>query len=237
MGQTLAEVQRIIEARRPVQHCVINPGKVVMMRDDARLRDIVASCELVNADGQAVVWAARLLGRPLPERVAGVDLFAELLGLAEWRAFSVFFLGAREEVVHAVAKRAQREHPQLHIAGWRNGYWKLDESKAMVAEVMTAGPDILFVGMPSPKKEYWLAENLEALGVPFSMGVGGSFDVYAGQTKRAPAWMQRIGLEWLCRLTQEPRRMWRRYLIGNLSFLHIVVQEYLHNVLKRAGQE
>ena len=120
--------------------------------------------------------------------------------------------------------RARREHPALRVCGWHHGYWDAADNDQLVAEVRASQPDILFVALPSPRKEYWLAEHLEKLDVPFSMGVGGSFDVYAGRVKRAPLWMQRAGLEWSYRFWQEPLRMWERYLLGNLKFVYIVVK-------------
>ncbi len=220
--ETLAEVERLISARRPVQHCVVNASKAVMMHKDRELLRIVSSCALINADGQSVVWASRLLGHPVPERVAGIDLFEALLGLAEQRGYPVFFLGATHEVLAAAVARARREHPALQVSGAHDGYWPAGRSRDVVARIRAAEPAIMFVGMPSPRKEYWLAENLDALGVPFSMGVGGSFDVYAGAIRRAPVWMQRMGLEWAYRFIQEPRRMWKRYLVGNLEFVGLV---------------
>ncbi len=226
MADTLAEVDRLVARGTPSQHCVVNAAKAVAMADDERLREIVASCDLVNADGQAVVWASRLLGVPLPERVAGIDLFEALLARAARKGWAVYFLGARQHVVDAVVERARREHPALRIAGRHHGYLHAQhDTDEVVAQVRAAAPDILFVGMPSPKKEYWLAENLERLGVPFCMGVGGSFDVYAGKTRRAPKWMQDAGLEWLYRFAQEPRRMWKRYIIGNARFVCLVARE------------
>jgi N-acetylglucosaminyldiphosphoundecaprenol N-acetyl-beta-D-mannosaminyltransferase len=222
-GQTVAQVDRLVRERIPVQHCVVNASKFVLMRSDPRLRAIIAACPLVNADGQAVVWAGRALGVRIPERVTGVDLFAALLGLAERQGYSVYFLGARSKVVEAVVLRATAIHPRLRVAGHRDGYWDSDDD--VVTEIRASAPDILLVGMPSPKKEYWLAENLAALDVPFSMGVGGSFDVFAGYVRRAPVWMQRCGLEWLYRFFQEPRRMWKRYLLGNMTFVWMVAEE------------
>lgn len=236
MAETLDEVERLVEARTLAQHCVINAAKAVAIGEDPALREIVRSCDLVNADGQAVVWASRLLGAPLPERVAGIDLFEALLGRAEARGWSVYFLGARQHVVDEVVRRARVRHPRLRVAGWRNGYFGAAENTDVVAAIREAAPDILFVGMPSPRKEYWLSENLEALGVPFSMGVGGSFDVYAGLTQRAPQWMQRLGLEWLYRFAQEPRRMWRRYLLGNVAFVRLVAREWRAGRAGRGGR-
>ena len=225
--ETISAVERLIDARTPVQHCVVNASKAVMMQRDSALRGIVSSCALVNADGQAVVWASRLLGRPLPQRVAGIDLFIGLLGVAERRGYPVYFLGATDEVLGAAVARARRDHPRLAVCGARNGFWGAAESRQVVADVRAAQPALLFVGMPSPRKEYWLAENLEALGVPFSMGVGGSFDVYSGVVRRAPVLLQRMGLEWAYRFMQEPRRMWKRYLLGNAAFVRLVAASWV----------
>ena len=227
--ETLAEIERLIGVRQPVQHCVVNASKAVMMRDVKELLRIVSSCALVNADGQSVVWAARLLGHAVPERVAGIDLFEALLALSETRRYPVYFLGASPGVLAAAVARALREHPTLEVSGAQDGFWPAKRSAEVVANIRAARPAILFVAMPSPRKEYWLAENLDALGVPFSMGVGGSFDVYAGAIRRAPVWMQSTGLEWAYRFIQEPRRMWRRYLLGNLAFAQLVFEEWRAN--------
>jgi bacterial polymer biosynthesis proteins, WecB/TagA/CpsF family len=225
-SETLMEIDRLAAAGSPVQHCSVNASKIVLLQKDDRLRRIVSSCPLVNADGQSVVWAARLLGLYIPERVTGIDLFISLLGVAEERGYGVYFLGATRDVVETTARRACLDHPGLRVTGWHDGYWD-SASEDVAAVVLEARPDILFVGMPSPRKEYWLADNLERMGVPFSMGVGGTFDVYAGKLRRAPRWMQRAGLEWLFRFAQEPRRMWRRYLLGNAALLRLVARELL----------
>jgi len=227
MDQTLEAIEDFVGSGNQVQHCVVNASKAVLLQTDDRLRRIVSSCELVNADGQSIVWAARLLGHPVPERVTGIDLFVNLLALAERRGYGVYFLGATYDVARGVVERAQRDYPDLRICGWHDGYLREGDTEAVIASVRSTRPDLLFVGMPSPQKEYWLDENLEKLGVPFSMGVGGSFDVYAGLTTRAPLWMQHAGLEWFHRLAKEPRRMWKRYLVGNLSFLRLLHREYV----------
>jgi N-acetylglucosaminyldiphosphoundecaprenol N-acetyl-beta-D-mannosaminyltransferase len=227
LDETVHEVERLIQAGEPVQHCVINAAKAVMLQDDGRLREIVARCRLVNADGQSVVWASRLLGKPLPERVTGIDLFHALLRLAAGKGYSVYFLGGRPETVAEAGRRADAQNPGLKVVGFHHGYFRDEDSEAVLTEVQLARPQILFVGMPSPRKEYWLAENLERLDVPFAMGVGGSFDVLAGRLARAPVWMQRIGLEWAVRMCQEPRKLWKRYLVGNTRFAALVLREML----------
>ena len=226
MDETLVAVERLIDGGQPNQHVVINVGKVVLARNDPHLREIINACPLVNADGTGVVWGARALGLPVPERVAGIDLFQELVARSADRGWRVYFLGARPEVVEEVVRRFRRRFPDLAVAGFRDGYWDAADEPALVAEIASARPHLVFVAMPSPKKEYWLAVNLAQLRVPFAMGVGGAFDVVAGLTRRAPRWMQRAGLEWFFRLLQEPRRMWRRYVVGNPTFVAIVAREW-----------
>ncbi|HET9186427.1 MAG TPA: WecB/TagA/CpsF family glycosyltransferase [Acidothermaceae bacterium] len=219
MAQTVDRVEQLVSSGGVHQHVVLNAAKVVQLADDAELRQIVRRCSLVNADGQAVVWAARLLGVGVPERVTGIDLMERLLERAAQRGWSVFFLGATDDVVRRVVAIETERYPGLVVAGCRNGFWSTDEEHQVVAEVAAARPTLLLVALPTPAKERFLARNLDALGAAFAMGVGGSFDVVAGVTRRAPGWMQRLGLEWCYRLLQEPRRMFRRYLVGNTRFV------------------
>ena len=200
----------------------INAAKLVAMHDDPKLCGIVDGCGLVSADGQSVVWASRLLGDPLPERVAGIDLMDALLGLAERRGYHVYFLGARSDVLGRALERLRERFPRLEVAGARDGYFADDEAHEVCAAIRSSRPDILFVAMSSPRKEYFLGEYGPALGAPFVMGVGGSIDVIAGITRRAPVAWQRLGLEWLFRLLQEPRRMFRRYAVTNARFLGLI---------------
>jgi len=227
LDATLRRCEELIDAGEPVQHVVVNAAKLVMLRDDPRLREIIAACGLVNADGQSVVWASRLLGDPLPARVAGIDLMSGLFALAERKAYRVFVLGAREEVLARALAELRARHPDLHIAGSHHGYFSDAESGEVCDAIRSAQPHILFVAMPSPRKEYWLAQHATQLEVPFLMGVGGSIDVLAGLTRRAPAWMQRVGLEWLYRLIQEPRRLAGRYATTNTRFVYLVGRELL----------
>ncbi len=227
MRETVERCRELVEAGRPSQHVCVNAAKLVALQRDERLRDIVADCDLVSADGQAVVWAARLLRQPLPERVAGIDLMHELLSVAEREGWRVYFLGARQEVLERAVGRIRGRHPRLEVVGARNGYFTTAEEPAVCDEIRAARPHLLFVAMSSPRKEYWLGEHARALGVPFSMGVGGALDVEAGVARRAPRWLQRAGLEWLFRLLQDPRRLLGRYLLGNARFLALVCRELL----------
>jgi N-acetylglucosaminyldiphosphoundecaprenol N-acetyl-beta-D-mannosaminyltransferase len=217
--------REIVRCRVPSQHVVLNAAKVVAMHESTELRDVVRSCAMVNADGVSVVLAARALGQRLPGRVTGIDLFLDLVTAAANDGSSIFLLGARPEVVERTASELRRRHPSLRIAGVHDGYW--DDDAAVVAAVRAASPDYLFLAIPSPRKEFWSRDHLAELGVPFVMGVGGSFDVVAGVTSRAPVFVQRIGMEWAWRLGQEPRRMWRRYLVGNTKFVVLVGRTWL----------
>jgi N-acetylglucosaminyldiphosphoundecaprenol N-acetyl-beta-D-mannosaminyltransferase len=214
----------IEETGRTTSQVSVNAAKLVAIRDDAELRELVLRCDLVTADGQSVVWASRLLGDALPERVAGIDLMQRLLELAEHRGHRVFFLGATPQVLARAVATIKARHPRLHVAGSRDGYFRPDEAQRVRDEIRAAAPDILFVAMSSPHKERWVAAAAD-LGVGFAMGVGGSLDVVAGLVRRAPRLVQRLGLEWLFRLAQEPRRLLRRYLTTNTRFLALLIRE------------
>jgi N-acetylglucosaminyldiphosphoundecaprenol N-acetyl-beta-D-mannosaminyltransferase len=204
------------------QHMAVNAAKIVALQDDSRLRDIVRRSDLVTADGQSVVWAARVLGHRLPQRVTGIDLMHDLLALAERRGYRVYFLGAREAVLERALAAIRMRHPGLVIAGYRDGYFTDAQAPAVAAEVRASSADILFVAISSPKKEYFLGDHGAATGVSLAMGVGGAIDVVAGITRRAPRLLQRMGLEWLFRLLQEPRRLAGRYFATNGRFMALV---------------
>ncbi len=227
MEETLGVVEGFIRSGRPHQHVVINVDKIVKASRDPVLRQIINDCDLINADGMPVVWASRLLGKPLKERVTGVDLFEALMARAAEKGWRVFLLGAREEVVSGVAHLYPARYPGLTLAGYRNGYWKPEDEDRVVAEIAATRPDILFVAISSPKKEAFLARYQAAMKVPFAMGVGGTFDVAVGLVKRAPVWMQKAGLEWFYRFLQEPRRMFRRYFIDDMAFVALFAREWV----------
>jgi N-acetylglucosaminyldiphosphoundecaprenol N-acetyl-beta-D-mannosaminyltransferase len=225
MDETVRRCAAIIESGGPAQHVAVNVAKIVALQDDPRLRAVVEECELVSVDGQPVVWASRLLRDPLPERVAGIDLMFRLLELAEERGYRVYVLGAKQEVLETAVARLAERYPRLTISGFHHGYFADEDSAEVCAAVRAAEPHILLVAMSSPRKEYWLADHAAELAVPFSMGVGGSIDVVAGLTKRAPAFMQRLGLEWFYRFLQEPMRLGPRYLRTNGRFATLLARE------------
>ena len=224
--ETIGLVDQTIRSGLRLQHVVVNAGKIVSMQDDEELRNSVLSCDLINADGQAVVWASRFLGQPLPERVAGIDLMQNLVKLAYEKGYKIFFFGAKEEVVGKVVEIYSNQYSPEIIAGYRNGYFKKEEEREIAKKIAESGVNILFVAISSPTKENFLSQNSDLLKrVNFTMGVGGSFDVVAGVVKRAPVWMQKAGLEWFYRFLQEPGRMWKRYLVTNSLFIWYVLKE------------
>lgn len=225
MEETLQKIDGFIKNGHPQQHVVVNVDKMVKAHRDPDLRRIINECALVNADGMPVVWASRLLGKGLKERVAGIDLFEALMKRASEQGWRVFLLGAKEEVVSGVKDLYENKYPGLTIAGYRNGYWNPDEERGIVEQIKTARADLLFVAISSPKKEQFLGAYQGEMEIPFAMGVGGTFDVAVGKLKRAPLWMQRSGLEWFFRFLQEPRRMFRRYFIDDVAFLWLLVKE------------
>jgi len=225
MDESIVNIKQLIERRQCTQHIVVNASKINLMNNDKKLRDIVNNCPLINADGQSIVWAAKILGEPLNERVTGIDLFLKLVEIAEKEGYKLYFFGAKQEVVERLVSIFSVKYPSLKIVGYKNGYFKEEESEEIAKEIKNSGADILFVAFSSPKKEFWINKYMPIMQVPFAMGVGGSFDVVTGVTNRAPIWMQRHGLEWLYRFIQEPRRMWRRYIIGNLKFIKLLYKE------------
>jgi N-acetylglucosaminyldiphosphoundecaprenol N-acetyl-beta-D-mannosaminyltransferase len=204
-----------------------NAAKVVMAEQDRELREVLLAADLLAADGQSLVWASRVLGSPLPERVAGIDYMLDLLGEAGRRGWRVFFLGGRDAVLDEVAAYCAREHPGLVVAGRHNGYFPEERDPEIAEIVRESRADVMFVGMPSPRKEFWIVEQGPATGVALAVASGGSFDVIAGAVKRAPMLWQRAGLEWLWRVVQEPRRLWKRYLTTNSRFLAMLVRDRL----------
>lgn len=219
LDETLDEIEKIIARGVPTQHVVINASKVNLMEADPDLASIVNECPLINADGASIVWAAKKLGVPLRERVTGIDLFQRLVGLASEKGYRIYLFGAKEEVVTKVKAIFEDRYPGIQIVGYRNGYFTEADEPQIVSDMAASGADMMFVAFSSPKKEYWVHKYIDQIGIPFVMGVGGSFDVVAGVTDRAPTWMQEHGLEWFFRFIQEPGRLWKRYIIGNLKFV------------------
>src|SRR5258708_3755550 len=219
MTQAVSRCTDAIERGAYLSVGMVSAAEGVAMRRNARLRDAVGGCGMVLADGQSVVWASRLLGSPLPERVAGIDLFLELLEQAARRAYRVYFLGARPDVLARMLTEVGRRYPGLAVAGARHGYFRPEEEPDIAAEIRRSDPDLLFVGMSPPRKELFVSQWGQNTRSRVVHGVGGSFDVLAGLTRRAPAWDQEHGLEWLYRAWQEPAPPGPRDAPTNLGLL------------------
>lgn len=199
--------------------CTVNVAILMMMRSDPNLQRFVDGASLVVADGQPLIWVSHLQGDGLPERVTGVDLVDELCELASDEGFGVYFLGARREVIETAADRLKARYPGLEIAGIADGYFNASEAAERARVVRESGAKLLFVGMGVPRQEEFLESQWEELGIPLAVPVGGSFEVIAGTARRAPVFLQRVGMEWAFRLAQEPRRLWKRYLVTNTQFI------------------
>jgi N-acetylglucosaminyldiphosphoundecaprenol N-acetyl-beta-D-mannosaminyltransferase len=232
MQQTIDLIDNAIVEKRPIHHVVINAVKVANAQKDKALRDSIINCDIINADGQGIVWASRFLNKAVMERVAGIDLMDNLIQLAFKKNYRIFFLGAEEEIVKSVVNVYSNKYSKNIIAGYRNGYFKREEELVIAKQIFDSKADILFVAMTSPKKEIFLNEYKNIIQIPFIMGVGGSFDVVAGLVKRAPLWMQKRGLEWFHRVMQQPRRLWKRYLFGNSIFIYLVFKEKFKQLFK-----
>jgi N-acetylglucosaminyldiphosphoundecaprenol N-acetyl-beta-D-mannosaminyltransferase len=213
---------------RPAYVTTANAQHIVLLDRDRRLREIYESADLVVPDGFSLLLAARLHGRVLQERIAGVDMFQILCHLAAEHDLHVFLLGGLPQSAELAAKVVKRRVSSLRVSTYCPpfGFEKTSAGLAETARaVRAAKPDLLFVGLGAPKQEYWIYEHGLQLSIPVSIGVGGSFEMVAGIIPRAPLWMQSFGCEWLYRLCREPRRLWRRYLIGNLEFSTIVFRQ------------
>lgn len=219
----VAHVDAFVASRKPHQIVTLNPEMLIGAHKDPAFRRMLNEAELNVADGVGVMLAARWLGHALQERVTGSDGIERLAAHCARRGFRPFFLGAAPGVANLVAERLKAAHPLLQVAGTFTGSPHPEDEAEVIARVRAAAPDLLLVAYGVPAEETWIARNRERLGVPVLIGVGGAFNYVAGVTKRAPAWMRRMGLEWLHRLAQEPWR-WRRQL-ALPHFVALVAQQ------------
>lgn len=225
MQQTIDKVEDYLINSTPLHLMGVNSDKINMVNKNERLKNIVNSCGIINADGASVVLASKYLGKPLPERVAGIDLMQHLVRLAAEKHYKIYLLGASQEVVEKTAENLVNENPNLMIAGVRNGYFTQDEWENVANDILNSEARIVFVGITSPLKEY-LIDYFQHRGLTcVFMGVGGSFDVISGKIARAPLWMQKNNLEWLFRVMMEPTRLFKRYFVGNWQFIHAIYRE------------
>jgi N-acetylglucosaminyldiphosphoundecaprenol N-acetyl-beta-D-mannosaminyltransferase len=232
MEETIDMAAEAMRSRKKLQHVALNVAKFVNMRSDPVLHADVIGSDVIGIDGMGIVLAARWLGLPVRERVTGIDLFRELLAACAADGFRPFLLGATPAVLQKTRQGIISKFPSIQFAGMRDGYFRPHEEMDVVNEIVRSKADCLFIGMPTPRKERFLAEHGNRLGVPFIMGVGGSFDILAGEVYRAPNIMQSTGLEWLYRIYQEPRRMWWRYARTNVLFAAILIGVSVHRLAR-----
>ncbi len=212
MEETIRLLTGIIEQRaRPTQVITANPIMVMTALEDAAYMNVMRNAELVVPDGAGLVWAARYVGQPVQERVAGFDLVQELLRVGNDRGWKVYLIGSTAEVIGAVRDKLTRMYPGIRIVGARDGFFGGAEDESVVEAVREAQPELLLVGRSVSTQEPWIGTYKEKLNVPVMIGVGGSFDILAGKLQRAPVLFQRLGLEWFYRLLQQPSR-YRRML-------------------------
>jgi N-acetylglucosaminyldiphosphoundecaprenol N-acetyl-beta-D-mannosaminyltransferase len=224
-SEFLSIIKSSLEKGHQLAQFGINSDIVNQIVRNKEYKRAINNADLVNIDGMSVVWALRFLGYNVPERVATPDLADEILAMAEREKFRIFLLGAKETILTQCISSLHSILPGLEIAGCRNGYFQAEEERLVVDMINEAQPDILLIGMSSPKKEFFCEKYRGELNTNYILGVGGYFDILAGYTKRAPKWMQNIGMEWFFRFIQEPRRMWKRYLIGIFEFFWLVFKE------------
>ncbi len=224
----IAHVDDFVRARTVHQIMTVNVDFLRLGDRNPIFRSLINAADLAVPDGMPLLWGARLLGDPLPERVTGVELITECARLSAEKGYRLFFLGAAPGVADEVVSTLRARFPGVCVAGTYAppmGPFSKEENETMVRRIQEAAPDMLFVAFGAPKQDLWIHAHLRRLNVPVCMGVGGAFDMLAGRVRRAPLWMQRHGLEWLYRVLQEPTRLWRRYFIEDLPvFLRLMAQ-------------
>lgn len=236
-GETVSLARQAMLDRQCKVHVSMNVAKLVNMRSNPVLTDDVRSSDIIGVDGMGIALAAKALGYKTVERVAGIDLFQDLLQVCSTEGFRPFLLGATPEVLANAVAAIKAKYPTIKLAGFRDGFYAAEQEADVVADIRSSGADCLFIGMPTPRKERFLAQHKSHLGVPFIMGVGGSFDVLSGHVKRAPVSMQRLGLEWLYRTYQEPRRMWLRYCKTNTIFAGMMLLALTRKIFSSRAQD
>lgn len=227
MDEALEEIMAMVNGAQKKQVCFVNPDCANIAYKDRVYFDILKNSDYVLGDGIGIKIAGKILGNEIKQNVNGTDLFPRLCEKLQNTSQKLFLLGAREEVIQGVVAWVQENYPQLKLAGYRNGYFSEEELPQVLQQINAANADLLLVAFGAPKQEKWIAQNLGNLNVKVAMGVGGLFDFYSGRLPRAPQWMREIGMEWAFRLYNEPRRLWRRYVIGNVVFLYRVIKQKL----------
>lgn len=224
-------VKHTLTSEKPEYVVTPNAMHILLLQKDAEFRKIYSKSFLVVPDGVSLLWAAKFLQTPLNGRVNGTDLFEKICAIAAQKNLKVFLLGGRPRAAQQAKEVLQARHPNLTIVGTYCPPYGFEsqpkELDLINSQIKAVSPDILFVGLGAPKQEKWIAANYLDLGVPISIGIGVSFELVANMVTRAPVWMQKAGLEWLFRLIVEPQRLWKRYILGNPTFIWLVLKQRL----------
>ena len=229
MDEALAAIEAALAARQPTRISFVNADCVNIAAVDASYRDNLAATDWVFIDGIGMRIAGKIMDQPVRDNVNGTDLFPRLCESMATTNQRVFLFGAKPGLAEAAAEWARARFPGLQIAGTRHGYFPPGTEAETSAVIRASRADVLLVALGAPEQEAWISRNMAATGVTVALGVGGLFDYYSGRIPRAPLWMRRTGLEWLFRLVQEPRRLWRRYVIGNVVFLARISTDWMRN--------
>lgn len=223
----------LVPAKKKVTIFAVSVDVLIKSKSNAEFFFILKNASFLVPDGMPIIWASKLIGKKLKAKISGSDLFPALCKMAAKNNNRVFFLGAKPGVAQKANEVIKRQYPQLNVVGVYSppfGFERVEEENLKIVKmIIEKKPDILFVGLGAPKQEKWIWRYKDEINVPVSIAVGASFDFVAGSVKRAPKWIQQIGLEWLFRLCKEPRRLWKRYLVGNIIFIWLVLKEFIKN--------
>jgi len=225
LSETPHFITRLIASRGKKTFFYVNAHCLNIAGKDKEYRTILQNASLVYSGGFGPVLASRILAKPLPERVPTPDFIYDVLAVAQEKGWSIYLLGGEQLVVEKTAENLKKQFPKLSIAGYHHGFFL--QNKEVITKINRVKPTIILVGMGTPRQEKWIAENIDNVDAKVFWAVGALFDIISGRLKRAPFWMQRMGLEWLFRLFQEPKRLWKRYLLGNVEFIYLVLKEVL----------
>lgn len=224
----LARIEQYIADREPRTILTPNVALLVWSRTDAFLRNTYNSCDIVTVDGMAIYYALKILGTSLKQSLSASLMFYPLFELSQEKGYKIFMVGAQENVVTTAVANLSEQYPGADIVGYHHGYFDMENPPAeLISNIQETKPDLLMIGMATPHKERFIVSNLAVMNVPVSLGVGGMFDIAAGEARFAPIWIRKLALEWLYRLLQEPKRMWRRYLTTNSIFLCLFFKEFI----------
>jgi len=225
MQEVINKIEKLIKEKKSSYIVTPNAAHIVLLQKDKEFKEVYKHASLVLCDSMPLFWATKILGFPLKQRITGTDLLFSLSKLSLRKNYKIFFLGAKEQIIEKASENLQHKFPNLQIAGIHNGYFS-DNNKT-IEKINKVKPDMLFIGMGFPKQEKWIHKYIDQIDTKVIICIGGVFDVVAGKTKRAPMWMQKCGLEWFFRVCQEPRRLWKRYLISNTIFIWLVLKQFI----------